>query len=211
MDDQRYWIKKADEAKDEQLERLRKAAENWRTGLGGLTALLAVLGTLKGRDAIQALSSSGRVWAGVLLGLGFLTLLTGMLVAMRAAFGLPMGQEYLTVPAVRARTLELYRTIPTRIKASRILFVAGVGCVALAVALSWYDPGPPTKPLIALEIRGESQAICGMLEGTSDGLLTLVLVDVVGQEQTRAIPLSEVAELNVVAKCEASPGWDYQS
>jgi hypothetical protein len=103
-----------------ELDAVRKAAENWRTGLGALLALLVAVYFLKGKESIDDISSEGaRRWlAALLLGAGGCAVV-GAYRAVRAAYGLP-SDEYTgiadsrlmraTVPVKRALAFGMLRT-----------------------------------------------------------------------------------------------------
>ncbi len=111
----------------------RKQAEGWRTGLGGLTALLSAVLIVKGRDNITTLAPGYR-WAVVLLlGLALVMLVTATLLAVRAASGRP-GQEILRAgEALREWTRAELRRISRAVRRAAWLATLAIACVAVAI------------------------------------------------------------------------------
>jgi hypothetical protein len=90
------WAQRADQLPFTQLADIRATAQNWRTGLAGLTSLLSVTSVVVAPTLADKLGGLWRIGAGVLVLTGLLTLLYGTWQAMVAAFGVPGGQQLVT-------------------------------------------------------------------------------------------------------------------
>ena len=71
------------------LTRIRATAENWRTGMAGLLALVTATLVFKGKDSITAYGMPVRVALGVLTGLALIAGVVSLLKFLRTAHGVP--------------------------------------------------------------------------------------------------------------------------
>src|SRR5829696_306838 len=74
---------------DTELERVRRAAAAWQTGLAALLGVVTVVPVVKGRETIVGISPEAGILVGVLLGLALIAGTSGLCLALRAAHGLP--------------------------------------------------------------------------------------------------------------------------
>ncbi|RFS81395.1 hypothetical protein D0T12_32745 [Actinomadura spongiicola] len=193
--DEKRWTQKAQELKFTQLDSARRQAEGWRTGLGGLTALLSAVLIVKGRDNITALAPGVR-WAVVLLlGLALAMLMTATLLAVRAASGRP-GQKILrTGEALRAWTRAEIRRVSRAIRRATWLATLAVACVAMAIGTTWLGPSAKPEPAL-VDVRYQGGRTCGALTGVDRHTLTLKTAG-----RTDAIVLATVISVRPVDKC----------
>ncbi|MFJ4096433.1 hypothetical protein ACIPYS_33075 [Kitasatospora sp. NPDC089913] len=187
----RRWAELARDLEFTRLPELRRQAEGWRTGLTGLTALLAVLVLLKGRDSLDQLPDWAGDTATVLLALAFLLLVTGSLLAVRAAHGVPGEEILLGGQALRRWTeREVGRVTRALARASGCCAV-GLVLIVGALGLAWATTEAPPSHLV--RVRTGTAELCGELvradraevvlrAGTDRAERTVPQVDVTGME-----------------------------
>ncbi|WAZ23019.1 DUF3806 domain-containing protein [Streptomyces cinnabarinus] len=143
------------------LPELRRQAEGWRNGLTGLTALLAVLVLLKGRDNLGDLPGSARATATGLLMTAFVLLVTGSLLAARAAHGSLEREVLLGGQALRRWTEQEVARVTRALAWARLSCILGVILVVGALMVAWVttrDSG--TQPVV---VRTNTDVVCGEL------------------------------------------------
>ncbi|MCP2336788.1 hypothetical protein [Actinomadura rupiterrae] len=200
----RRWDAKAAELEFGQLEAVRAQAVSWRNGLGGLTALLAAVVIVKGRDNIGDLGGATKYCVMALLCVAFLALLAGSLLAMTAAFGSPGEDILLTGDELRVWTNAAVRTARRQLDRARVLLVGGVVLVAVATGVTWTAPSPAAKKdapariySVELSVGG---TVCGELSGGDTTGLTLQ-TGKSGKKAPVTIPYSQVKRVGVVSSC----------
>lgn len=187
------WVQLAQELRFEQLTSARKQAEGWRTGLAGLTTLLAALLIIKGRDNVSGLTPSSLWTVMALLGVALALLVTATLFAVRATSGAPSAVILLTGENLHAWTKSEVRAVGRFIRWAAILTVTAICVLALAVGITWTAPVPrPTTPLVEVMLPGGDT--CGELLGITGGNLVL-------NEKIRLIPLTHVLAMSLVSSC----------
>lgn len=175
-----------------ELERVRKTAENWRTGLAGLLALIATVTVVKGRDTITDLASWAKVAVGIALLVALICAAVGGYLALRAAYGWPEQAPTSEQRKWRyQRSLEAVRDL----RRARNLTAATLVFLVAAIGLTWYSPTDP--PAFVSASYGDQEA-CGELVRSDDAELTLEI----DRYNTEAIPLDQLTELSVVEACE---------
>ncbi|WP_172387411.1 DUF3806 domain-containing protein [Streptomyces sp. MNP-20] len=158
---ERRWAELARELEFTRLPELRGQAEGWRNGLTGLTALLAVLLLLKGRDNLDDLPDSARATATGLLMTAFVLLVTGSLLAARAAHGAPEREILLGGQALRRWTEQEVARVTRALAWAYLSYVFGVILVVGALMVAWVttrDSG--TQPVV---VRTNTDVVCGEL------------------------------------------------
>lgn len=193
------WAQLAERLKLEQLDGARRQAESWRTGLGGLTTLLAAVTIVKGPDTIGNLSGGWRITVVVLLGSAFAALTTGTLLAVRAASGRP-EDIFLTGPNLKAWTRREVRAIRRAIRGAATLLVVGLVLVAVAVGTTWLllprDSGAPgTVQVVTVDAH-----VCGELVSVDRTSVTLDL-DPGPKTRPLMVPLDRLVSMAPVASC----------
>ncbi|MFF7727829.1 hypothetical protein [Streptomyces sp. NPDC008001] len=162
----RRWAELARELEFTRLPELRRQAEGWRTGLMGLTALLAVLVLLKGRDNLTELPDWARNTATTLLVAAFLSLTAGALLAVRAAHGVPGHQILLGGQALRRWTEQEVSRVTRALAWASMCCVLGVVLVVGALIVAWVTTSAAATHQV--EVRSATGVLCGELTG-ADG------------------------------------------
>ncbi|MGW1279717.1 hypothetical protein ACWD4V_22575 [Streptomyces tsukubensis] len=158
---ERRWAELARELEFTRLPELRRQAEGWRTGLTGLTALLAVLVLLKGRDNLGDLPESARATATGLLISAFVLLVTGSLLAARAAHGAPEREILLGGQALRRWTEREVARVTQALAWAYLFCVLGVILVVGALVVAWLTTqSPGAQPIV---VRTNTDVLCGKL------------------------------------------------
>lgn len=158
---ERRWAELARELEFTRLPELRRQAEGWRTGLTGLTALLAVLVLLKGRDNLGDLPEAARATATGLLITAFALLVTGSLLAARAAHGAPEREILLGGQALRRWTGQEVARVTRVLAWAYLCCVLGVILVGGALAIAWLTTeNSGTQPVV---VRTNTSVLCGEL------------------------------------------------
>jgi hypothetical protein len=166
----RRWARLAQELEFTQPPELRRQAEGWRNGLTGPTALLAVLVTLKGRDDVAQIPPAARGVVGVLVGLAFVLLLLGSVLAVRAAHGSPGDRVLLAGQALRDWTRQEIARVTRSLGLAAVCCVSGVVLVAVAVGVVWATTGSPPAHLVRVVTTSGER--CGEVLGSGpDGVV----------------------------------------
>ncbi|POM27617.1 hypothetical protein BTM25_20330 [Actinomadura rubteroloni] len=193
--DKKRWAQRAQALKFTQLDGARKQAEAWRTGLGGLTALLGAVLIVKGRDNVTALTPGFRWFVVVLIGVALVLLVTATLLAMRAAAGSPGADILLSGESLQAWTADEVKRASRAIRSAAWLTTAAVACLAVGIGATWL--GPLEKPEKSLmEVLYAGGRACGEIGGADKGQLIV-------REARRpvVVPLATVQRMRAVASC----------
>jgi hypothetical protein len=190
------------------LEKIQKTAENWRTGVAGLTTLVTATLLFKGRDAITDYETWVRVALGLLALLSLGLAIASLWLFLTAAYGRVRRvstQSVIDEGGVDARNVHLATTALDDLRFAKGLAIASAALLAAALLLSWYGPAAPGEPLAfaRLGIRGDSAAapaetVCGELTA-EDG--TTTVLKVAGEPDARRIATGRLVSLVLVAKC----------
>lgn len=180
------------------LERVRKAATDWRNAQVATLGLITVVSVVKGQDSIKSLSGPAQVWVGLLLLAALIFAGTGTYLVAEIAYGLPrvsarfgtgkreatkVGDD--TVLAVRgARNL----------RAGLVFTFAALGLMTAAVGVTWY--GPPAEKLNVKIETTRGTTTCGeFVSGGSEMLL-------VNTRQGRdAVPVDTIVTVTPTVAC----------
>ncbi|MFK0049906.1 hypothetical protein ACIQU4_38530 [Streptomyces sp. NPDC090741] len=195
----RRWAERARELEFTRLPELRRQAEGWRTGLTGLTTLLAVLMLLKGRDNLAELPDWARALATGLLVSAFVLLVVGSLLAVRAAHGVPGGEILLGGQALRRWTEQEASRVKRALSRASACCVLGVVLVVGALLLSWVTT--ETAPTHLVEVRTNTGGLCGELVA-ADGHQVSVRTKAGG---VVLVPQSTVVSLRPARTCGTAP------
>ncbi|MFJ4601646.1 hypothetical protein [Streptomyces griseoluteus] len=194
----RRWAELARELEFSQLDVLRKQAEGWRNGLLGLSALVTVVTTLKGRDDLSALEAPWRTVAvGLLVG-AFLLLLGGSLFAVRASFGRPGERVRLGGQALREWTLREIGRVRRAVYVSAIALTVGVALVVAALFVSWTRTEEPAADLV--KVTTPAGPVCGELVSYQPDKVTLIRTTG-GTERQVVLPGAEVRKITPAKSC----------
>jgi hypothetical protein len=122
-----------------ELQRVRTAAGNWRTGLLALVALVPTLVVVKGTDAVQNLSSTDKLVAGSLTAFGGALALAAALVSLRAAYG-PLRRKRVLGRHGTAGAIPDLNEVETTaflIQVARVMAVVSVMALGTAIGYVW--------------------------------------------------------------------------
>ncbi|MET8978471.1 hypothetical protein ABZX85_22925 [Streptomyces sp. NPDC004539] len=193
----RRWAELARELEFTQLPELRRQAEGWRSGLTGLTALLAILVTLKGGDDLSKVPTWSRYTAGTLVVTAFALLLTGSILAVRAAHGTPDSRMLLAGQALRTWTRSEITRATRYIRYATFCCLAGITLAAAAVTVVWATTEGEAAPSHLVRVGTTVGDRCGELLGAGrDG----VRIKVKGAGET-LLPAAQVLSVTPVAAC----------
>jgi hypothetical protein len=183
------------------LTRIRATAENWRTGMAGLLALVTATLVFKGKDSITAYGMPVRVALGVLTGLALIAGVVSLLKFLRTAHGVPevVGTDSVIAEGgVDVRDVRLAHVALDDLNTARRLALGSAVLLAAALLLSWYAPTPPTTSMVTVVVRGEPQPVCGVLKA-QDGTSTVLQVK--GEPSERRLPISALVSTVLVESC----------
>ena len=190
------------------LERIRKTAENWRTGVAGLVTLVTATLLFKGQNTIAAYEPSVRYALGALTLLSLVLAIASLWLFLLAANGRirqVSAQSILNEGGVDVRNVHLATTALDDLWWAQRLAIASAVLLATAIALSWYGPTAGSKPLALAEIVVRAEAaglspekICGELSG-QDGATTVLKIK--GEPDPRRIATQRLMSLVLVPKC----------
>ena len=192
------------------LERIRKTAENWRTGMATLTALVTASHLFKGRNSIIEYAE----WVRYTLALSVLCSLVlsvgSLWLFLTAAYGrleLKSAQSILDSGGVDVHNVQLAEAALNDLRLARKLSVFAAALLALALLTSWFGPaGRRPQTIVTLVVANESSPsnempLCGELKAL-DGRVTVIQVS--GEPQPRRINTGQLVALSVVESCQQS-------
>jgi hypothetical protein len=145
---------------DSSLEKVRKAADSWRTGLLAVLALIGTLSVVKGRENFVDLAAPAPLLIGMCLGLALLAAAIGSYRAMRAAYGEPRQRRS---SGVLLWDHQDATDAVRHLNAAKWDFFIALPAVALAVALAWYAPKAAGNPLALVRADDAGSPVCGEL------------------------------------------------
>lgn len=167
-----FWAQKAQDLRLHQLEAVRKQAESWRTGLAGLTALFGSILLVKGPNDITNVAMPYEQIVVGLFGIAFGSLVSGTLLAVRAASGAPGDECLLAAEDLAEWTRGEVRRAQQKVTAARFLTLIGVCIIAISTGMIWLAPSRTTKlPVIAVHLTNTS--VCGSLISIVNGVVLL--------------------------------------
>lgn len=175
-----------------ELERLRKAAGNWKTGLAALLALLPTLVVVKGTDSVADLSNRSKGIVGGFTALGALLAVIAALLALRASYG-SLERQDSADDMTAARETEIDTTLDY-LKWTRRLTVAAVVLLAVAIGYAW--GAPSSDPANFAVTKTDDSVVCGTYVAP-----TTSAVRVKTSSGTSAIPLEQVKSVAFKTKC----------
>ncbi|MEU3556401.1 hypothetical protein [Streptomyces fragilis] len=197
------WQNLADELPFQQLDIVRRQAEGWRNGLTGLTGLLTAVLVLKGRETFTGLPSWAVTLASCLIATGFLLLVAGTLLAVRASHG-RRAEDIVTNGAdLEGWTKQEAKDSQRALVLAVGCFVAGVLLVASSVGVAWTtyrDAGPDPASGASVRVTTSSGAVCGRL-AASDGKTLRLLTGAVRDRKITQLPMSTVLAVAPVPGC----------
>lgn len=183
----------------------RKAAENWRTGLAGLLAVLTGFLTIKGKDSIDDIDPGfWRFALAALLLLAAMAAIFGAYRAIRAAYGIPRNEllrknlaDYGTVSAWRHSFAQI---AVDDLRLAKIATVASLTLLAVAFVVTWSAPGKPPPAFVKATFtlsKDKTKEVCGeLIRADTDKVLIKVK-----DGDVRPFKLSQLSGLSVVGDC----------
>jgi hypothetical protein len=195
VDDKR-WAQRANALQYQELDLVRRTAEQWRTGLAALTTLLSVTSIIAAPGLADRVTGGWRITVGILALAGLLALLAGTWQAMRAAFGYPDTATTMTGERLRAWESQQAQTAAAALRRARAAALTGM-MLLIATAGATFLAAPGTSGPTARVDTG-SGAYCGKL-GKGDSPATIA---VTGRDGTiHTIALGSVRSLDPAATC----------
>jgi hypothetical protein len=189
------------------LDRVRKTAENWRTGMAGLATLVTATLLFKGRGSIIEYAG----WVGYTLGalvlLSLILAVASLWLFLTAAYGRlgpTSAQSILDGGGVDVHNIQLTTVSLHDLRIARRLGLASAGFLAVGLLISWYGPAgkhPAThvKVVIASESSPKTELLlCGELKAL-DGNVAVLQVD--GEPDPRRLKTERLISLKIVASC----------
>ncbi len=180
--------------KASELERARKGAEGWRTGLGVLLGLIATVSVVKGRDTITSLPLEAQYQIGACLAAALVAASFGVFRATRAAYGLPQLSKIMKDKDVWQWKTTSTKQIVKDLRWAIYLTFSTLLLLALAIGRTWYTPEDPPAFVSA---KRNDQSVCGkLMKGDKTGLTIKV-----AEDQTESVLLTELTSLSIVKTC----------
>jgi hypothetical protein len=196
------------------LDRVRKTAENWRTGMAGLATLVTATLLFKGRGSIIDYAD----WVGYTLGalvlLSLIFAVAALWLFLTAAYGRlrpTSAQSILDAGGVDVHNFQLTKAALHDLTMARRLALAGAGFLALGLVISWYGPvSRPSTPRVKLVIASETSprtelSLCGELTAL-DGNIAVLQID--AEPDPRRLKTGQLISLKIVASCDTAPNGE---
>ncbi|MFI1064544.1 hypothetical protein ACH4TC_21965 [Streptomyces spororaveus] len=195
----RRWAERTRELEFTRLPELRRQAEGWRTGLTGLTTLLAVLVLLKGRDNLAELPQWARATATGLLVAAFVLLVAGSLLAVRAAHGVPGEEILLGGRRLKDWTEQEVSRVTRALGRASACCLLGVLLVVGALLLAWVTTSAAPDHLV--DVRTTTGGVCGELVAADGQQVSLRT----GAGSTLSVPQASIVSLRPARTCGTAP------
>ena len=192
--DNKRWGQRAREIQFQELAAVRATAEQWRTGLAGLTALLSAAALITAPDLGKALTGSARAAVGGLALAGLLVLVFATWRVMVAAFGVPGQAIALTGEQLKEWEQEQSRTATRLLGQARVCFLAGILFLVMASALAFAAQPQDGRAVIVTTGNG---ALCGHLGPAATDQLRLTTADGV----VHTLPFSAITTVTTASSC----------
>lgn len=184
------------------LESTRKAADSWKTGVGGLLALATALLFLKGPDSIVKIDQG---WARVIAAMAVLALLVtvaGEWQLMAAAYGDPKhiaAAEIERLGGMLGLRMKLAEDAYRALNLGRVLALIGLSFFVVATLLYWFAPSASSAKTYLKIVRSEGDPLCGEIADTTSGSISIKAGGV-----TSTVPFGSITAitLHTSASCE---------
>ncbi|XVV17199.1 hypothetical protein ACQP2X_23325 [Actinoplanes sp. CA-131856] len=185
-----------------QLTAIRAAGDKWTAGIAALIGLAGLILPLAGRDAIRSLLPWAQITVGLLFAVAFAGAATAILLAYRAAHGMPairpVGDDSALLDwyqAHRARARTAARHLRRAIQAA----LATVVALAAAVGVVVFGPVKPATSEPVQITKPDGSVVCGVfLTSTADGQIRLRRAD---DGEVAAIPPGDITRIKPVKAC----------
>jgi hypothetical protein len=195
--DAKRWAQRADELQFTQLANIRATAQNWRTGLAGLTSLLSVASIVVAPNLADKLDTGWLIGAGASALVGLLALLYGTWQAMSAAFGVP--GDAVIVTGRRLRDWESQQaadgSVALRRARQATLIALGLLILTTVIVVAGAKVAPSPGPFVRID--SGSGSFCGHLAATDPGKIA-----VIGEDGTvHAVAITTVKSAVAATAC----------
>jgi len=184
-------------AAESQLTDVRKAADSWKTGLGALTALVATIFFIKGRESVFEISVGWRWLLAIVLVIAFGAAIYGAWEAMRAAYGdygMVAWDDVLAEGGWVSYQGSIAESAITHLKRAQMATIASLIGLVTAVLITWFADEPPSSTSASVTVTG-NKVVCGKLIG---GIVRGASIHLEGFER---IPLEDVVSFAIVDEC----------
>lgn len=182
---------------------VRSMASAWRTGLTALITLVTTGIIITGRTATTALTVPWRIAVTAAIGGGLALALAGLWLALAAEVGARIRLQTLDDIRARYASVQAYLVgqaagAGQRLQTARTMVGIALGLLVTGVLLTWWAPAAPVSPPAHLEVTIRGSTFCGTLQSADGGVLRL---SVAGVHGPKAIPLTTVTNMAIVANC----------
>lgn len=191
--DAKRWAQRADQLPFTQLADIRATAQNWRTGLAGLTSLLSVTSIVVAPNLADKLDVAWRIAAGVLVLAGLLALLYGTWQAMVAAFGVPGDARIVSGPTLWAWETQQAISGALALRRARRATLLGLALVIATTAAVLIGAMTTRAPAPLVRVDTSHGSFCGHLS-SGPRAATLGVVGEDGTVHIVAVPDVQVAQ-----------------
>ncbi len=170
------WAQRASALQFHELEHVRATAQQWRAGLGGLTALLSVSSVIAAPNLAGELADGWRLLVGALAFTGLLAMLYGTWQAMRGAFGLPDAATAITGERLRAWESTQARSGVEALRKARAGCLGGISLLIAAAVAGFAAASAATSAPGGqlMEVTSSAGSYCGRLREGTAGTVTVV-------------------------------------
>jgi hypothetical protein len=172
--DAKRWAQRADDLQFTQLSNIRATAQNWRTGLAGLTSLLSVASIVIAPNLVDKLDTRWLIAAGGCAILGLLTLLYGTWQAMSAAFGIPGDAVIMTGRRLREWEAQQATDGAAALRRARRATLLALGLLSLTTVTVVAGAKVSPSPGSLVRIDSASGSFCGHLAAAERGKLSII-------------------------------------
>ena len=184
-------------AAESQLADVRKAADSWKTGLAALTALVATIFFIKGRESVFEISLGWRWVLAIVLVIAFGAAIYGAWEAMRAAYGeyeTVAWDEVLAEGGWVSYQGSIAESAISHLKKAQLATIASLIGMVAAVLITWFADEPARSTKARVTVTG-NKVVCGKLVG---GIARGASIKIEGFER---IPLDDVVSFAIVDEC----------
>ena len=192
--DNKRWGQRAREVQFHELAAVRATAEQWRTGLGGLTAPPSAAALITAPDLGKALTGYARAAVGGFALAGLLVLVFATWRVKVAAFGVPGQVIALTGERLKEWERDQTTTATRLLGQARVCFLAGLLLLVVASAVAFAAQPRDGQAVLVTTRNG---ALCGHLGPAATDQLRLTTADGV----VHTLPVSTITSVTTASSC----------
>lgn len=187
----------------ESLPAVRASAQAWRNGLTALITLATAGVVIQGRTTAADLTSPWRTAITVLIGGGLAAAVIGLWQALSAEAGtrttsLTLSEIHARHASVLAYQVALANHAGRRLRRARDAVAVALAFLLAGVIATWWAPANEPVPPAYVTVTDRQGTRCGAVLSADGGQLRLA---VAGSHDPVGIPLADVTNLAVVARC----------